>query len=113
MPLTVPEIVTLASAASTLLSTAVTVTVPLSLAFAAMVSVVPVNETVPAGAALTVTVTSEDTALGTVAFSVVELPPPLSAIVNTPSSSATFGFDAPDLSVTVTTVSSSQSVPGS
>ena len=45
-----------------------------------MVSVVAVNWTLPAGAALTVTVVSEDTARDSVAFSVVELPAPLSSV---------------------------------
>ena len=95
VPLTVPEILTLASGASALLSTAVTVTVPLCVAFAAMVRVELPNRTLPEGDAESVTVTAEDTACDSVAFSVVELFAPLSSMRDEPSDSDTLGLAAP------------------
>ena len=93
-PLTVPEILTLASGASALLSTAVTVTVPLCVAFAAMVRVEPLNRTLPEGEADSVTVTAEETAFDSLALSVVELFEPLSSMRDDPSDSDTLGFAA-------------------
>ena len=92
VPVTVAEMATAASAASTSLSTAVTLTVPLSVPLAGMVSVVPPSVTLPEGEAASVTVVAEDTALGSVAFTVVALPDPLSAMLDEPSTSDTLGF---------------------
>ncbi len=98
VPLTAPDTVTAASAASTSLSTAVMVTVPvLAVAFAAMVSTLfalRLKAPSSAGAtadADTVTTVAEETALDSVAFTVVALSVPLSWMVDDPSSSVTFG----------------------
>ncbi len=87
-----PEMVDLASAASTSLSTAVTVAVGLSVPLAGMVTVGAPNTPCPrAPADSTVTTVSEETALDSVAFTVVALSVPLSWMVDDPSSSVTFG----------------------
>ena len=55
-----------------------TVTVGLSVPLAGMVSVAAPNVTAPAGSIDSVTTVAEETALGSVAFTVVALPAPLS-----------------------------------
>ena len=74
------------------LSIAVIVTVPLSVASAGIVSDRALSVTRPGGEALTGTVTGEETALDSLAFSVVALPVPLSLMRADPSTSETRGL---------------------